>query len=153
MCPTLTTSIIGSMNNNDFLNNLRILLGGKENWTDEKQNYKAANDTSLYNTDRESSEADTGWATNWRRLGGYGNVEECQIKNPGEPVRIEQRITDTYNGEGDSIDSEGTVKIGDTEKYMEEEVERNEKAAKDQSRYDAFFNVLRGLFGLFDGKK
>lgn len=149
------------MNNNDFLNNLRILLGGKENWTDEKQNYKAANDTSLYNTDmfpyiysdRESSEADTGWATNWRRLGGYGNVEERQIKNPGEPVRIEQRITETYNGEGDSIDNEGTVKIGDTEKYTEEEVERNEKAAKDQNRYDAFFNVLRGLFGLFDGKK
>ena len=108
---------------NDFINSLRILLGGKENWTDGKQDYRAANDTNIYNTDmnpyiypdREPSEADSGWATNWHRLGGYGNVEERQIKNPGEPVRIEQRITETYNGEGDYIDNEGTIKIGDTE--------------------------------------
>lgn len=148
------------MNNNDFLNNLRILLGGKENWTDEKQNYKAANDTSLYNTDmfpyiysdRESSEADTGWATNWRRINDYGD-EEMQFKNPGEETKTIIRINDTYNGEGDSIENGGKVKIGNTGKNMAEEIDRNAKAAQEQNRYDAFFNVLRGLFGLFDGKK
>lgn len=153
------------MNNNDFLNNLRILLGGKENWTDEKQNYKAANDTNIYNTDMkpylypegktimvEYPEDDqSAWATNWKQVGP--SVEESWTKNPGGPAKIRFRVTDTYNGEGDSIDNEGTIKIGDTEKYTEEEVERNEKAAQDQSRYDAFFNVLRSLFGLFDGKK
>lgn len=150
------------MNNNDFLNNLRILLGGKENWTDEKQNYKAANDTNIYNTDMNPyiyderdwsrNNPNASWATNWRRMDDYGD-EEMQFKNPGEETKTIIRFNDTYNGEGDSIENGGKIKIGDTEKYVTEEIDRNAKAAQDQSRYDAFFNVLRGLFGLFDGKK
>lgn len=150
---------------NDFINSLRILLGGKENWTDQEseRTYRAANDTNVYNTDMKPyiypeetqtvTDDNSGWATNWQNMGGYGNVEQRQIKNPGQPVKTIIRVTDTYNGEGDSIDSEGTIKIGDTEKYTEEEVERNEFAKANQEKYDAFVNVLRTLFGIPKSKK
>lgn len=146
---------------NDFINSLRILLGGKENWTDQEseRTYRAANDTNIYNTDMkpylypegktitvEYPEDDqSAWATDWKQVSP--SVEESWTKNPGGPAKIRFRVTDTYNGEGDSIDNEGTIKIGDTEKYTEEEVERNEQAKAAQERYDAFVNVFRTLFG------
>ena len=155
------------MNNNDFLNKLRILFGGEENWTDrtEDRTYRAANDTSLYNTDMRVYENDDveynpypdgeefdAWATNWGSTQPDGSQVRFR-KDPGKEVVTDIRYTSTANDGGDTIDSMGNVTKGDRVSNVHLDRARNQEAKANEQRNNDFIGILRGLFGLFDNKK
>lgn len=165
------------MNNNDFLNKLRILFGGEENWTDqpEDRTYRAANDTSLYNTDmrdyrnddaeyapqidgaysqsysRYRGEPDA-WATTWSEPTPFGTQVRFR-KDPGKDTVTETRYTFTANDGGDSIDSMGNVRKGERVSNVNYDKVKNEEAKAAEQKNGDFISILRGLFGLFDNKK
>ena len=124
----------------DFVNKLRILLGGQENWTDQENNrtYRAANDTNVYNTDMNTYPYQEPVRTGINPVtGSHYTLDESGDK----PSVID---TFTYNDDAQSIDSNGNVNGGET--TVAEERDNNNRA----KRHDDFISVLRGLFGLFD---
>ncbi len=153
------------MNNNDFLNKLRILFGGEENWTDqpEGRTYRAANDTSLYNTDMRIYDDGTeyspypdeefdAWATNWGSTQPDGSQVRFR-KDPGKEAVTDVRYTSTANDGGDTIDSMGNVTKGNKTSNVHAERAKNQEAKANEQRNNDFIGILRGLFGLFDNKR
>lgn len=134
---------------NDFINGIRILLGGKENWTDDnsQRTYRAANDTNVYNTDMNP------YLYKEPVRSGINPVTGSQYVLDERAVPVVITDTTTSVDGGDTIDNAGNVTKNGEMKNLGEEREKDEVARKQESRNDNFISLLRGLFGLFTNEK